>query len=295
MPVIPPFVRAQFGGGGTQAASITSKSPVPALAGAVGVLGASATARVPVSATASAAAALGCSLVYGGGTILAIPAQFSAAGNSTATDAAYRAAAALTVSVGAATTSVLAGFGSTTPLLTTQAGLPPTTNAAGNSMGTLSAITGVLATFSGGGTPAASLWSPAGMTKNGNLVLPKVTAGAWSQITGWTAETATYPNSTVTLDALIAQGSKANATVSVSLVWTPGWTANSNSLAVRIMQNGTQVAASTTSTTSPAQASASVAVALGDKFTVEVADTSSFGGIWPSTITGGTSSELKII
>ncbi|WP_330185032.1 hypothetical protein OHB26_16455 [Nocardia sp. NBC_01503] len=289
--VIPPFIRASFAGAGTGAATYTSSSTFPAQAGATGVLAADVTVRQPMSVGFGATGTLGYALAFGPGTTRVLPAQFGANATSTATDAAFGCRAALAVTVNSASSPLLATFGGA-GLLTTQLGPPPTVNAAGSTMGSLSATTGVLANFSGTGAAAATLFAPSGMNKNGSQSGPS--NGNWTQVTGWTADTANFPGSSVSTDALAGQGTKAGATVATSISWAPSTGFINNTLGIRIKQNGTPIATAAPTTTSPAHVSAVVTVSPGDKFTVEVQDDSGYPPNWKSTINGGASSYLQI-
>ncbi|MFF2555766.1 hypothetical protein ACFVUS_32480 [Nocardia sp. NPDC058058] len=289
--VIPPFIRASFTGAGVLAAPYTLSSALPVQVGATGTLSAAVAVQQPMQIGFDTAGSMGYALAFGAGVTRILPAQFGATATSTATDAAFGCKAVLTLTVNGASAPALATFGAT-GVLTTQSGPPPTVNAAGSGMGTLVAVTGVNASFTGGGSAAASLFAPSGMTKNGNQNGPS--NGNWTQLTGWTADTAHYPGSTVVTDALTAQGVKTNALVAVSIAWAPAGQFVPNTLAVRIKQNTTVIAFSSSSTTSPAQASATVSIAPGDKFTVEVQDTSGYPPNWKATITGGATSALQI-
>ncbi|WP_405164700.1 hypothetical protein OG203_06170 [Nocardia sp. NBC_01499] len=291
VPVIPSFLRANFAGTGALAASYTGSSMVPAQGGAIGALAATVTVKQPIVAVFGGTGALGYSLAFGAGTTRALPAQFGATGTAAATDAAYGCTATLAVTVDTVSCPMLATFGGS-GLLATSSGPPPTVNAAANGSGTLSAITGVYATFGGTGTLALSQFAPSGMIKNGDGSGP--TSASWTQITDWTADKVTFPGSKVSSNALVAQGNKANATVSASIAWTPGAAFNTNVLGIRIRRNGTTIAVTAGSSSSPAQASAVVAVSAGDLFTVELQDTSPNPKLWTTNITGGSSSALQI-
>lgn len=107
---------------------------------------------------------------------------------------------------------------------------------------------------------------PSRMTKNGTQNFTT----SWALLTGWTANTGTYPGSTVVSNALQVQGGKTGATISVSLPYTSsfGYTKTA-----RILLNGTVIATgdgvSANSGTMTATAS-NVTLADGDDVTVEV-------------------------
>ncbi|WP_029925521.1 hypothetical protein [Nocardia otitidiscaviarum] len=58
----------------------------------------------------------------------------------------------------------------------------------------------------------AETFAPSGMTKNGNFTIP----GSYTQVTSWTADTTGYPGSTLSGNGLVAQGSKAGASLTSS-------------------------------------------------------------------------------
>ncbi|WP_343466455.1 hypothetical protein AAI421_13345 [Rhodococcus aetherivorans] len=107
---------------------------------------------------------------------------------------------------------------------------------------------------------------PSGMTKTGTQNLTT----SWALLAGWTANTGTYPGSTVVSNALQAQGAKANATISASLPFTSSF---SYTKTARILLNGTVIATgdgvSTNNGTMTATAS-NVTLADGDDVTIEV-------------------------
>lgn len=115
-------------------------------------------------------------------------------------------------------------------------------------------------------TSVAVLFAPSGMTKNGTQ--PFTTS--WAQLNGWTANTGTYPGSTVVNNALQVQGSKPDATIAVSLPYSSTF---SNNRRARIKVNGTVVATSagfTANSGTITVTATGVAVADGDDITIEV-------------------------
>ncbi|WP_159844957.1 hypothetical protein [Nocardia sp. CY41] len=58
------------------------------------------------------------------------------------------------------------------------------------------------------------------MTKNGTQIWPD--NGTWTLITVWTADTTTYPGSSVVSDKLAVQGTKSSATLSASIPFSGG-------------------------------------------------------------------------
>lgn len=63
---------------------------------------------------------------------------------------------------------------------------------------------------------ALSAFLPAGMTKNGTFTL---SATAYTQVTGWLADTTNYPGSTLSGDDLVAQAAGTGKTISASVLW----------------------------------------------------------------------------
>ncbi|AUM18213.1 MULTISPECIES: hypothetical protein [Rhodococcus] len=118
---------------------------------------------------------------------------------------------------------------------------------------------------------AAEVWSaitfqPSGMTKNGTQNFTT----SWALLTGWTANTGTYPGSTVVNNALDVQGGKTGATISVSLPYTGSFT---NPHTARILLNGVVIATGTPNGAASGTMTATatdVAVVDTDKVSVEV-------------------------
>ncbi|OOL26831.1 hypothetical protein GQ85_42605 [Rhodococcus rhodochrous] len=104
------------------------------------------------------------------------------------------------------------------------------------------------------------------MTKSGTQSFTT----SWALLTSWTADTGTYPGSTVVSNALQVQGGKSDATIAVSLPYSSSFSYNRQA---RIKVNGTIVATSAayTATSGTITVSATgVAVADVDGVTVEV-------------------------
>lgn len=105
-----------------------------------------------------------------------------------------------------------------------------------------------------------------GMTKNGTQNFTT----SWALLTGWTADTGTYPGSTVVSNALQVQGGKTGATISVSLPFTGSFTQGH---IARIKLNGVVIATGpsngASSGTMTVMAS-NLTLADGDDVTVEV-------------------------
>ncbi|MFX0581172.1 hypothetical protein [Nocardia nepalensis] len=275
---------------GTGMASVTAAPVVPTGAGVSGIGRLTASTGLPVSASGAATltARTGMPLLAGAtGSALATvsqPSAYTGIGGLTAVTqvievAAFSGGGGL---AGPITSGTASGRG-TLSIIT--AG-----SAAFGTVGSASAATGGPVVWSGSGTLSAVVtpgFKPSGMTKNGT----QSSSSSWTQVTGWSADTANYPGSTVSSNALVSQGGKASATVSASVAWTGG--TFGNSIQVRVKQNGTVIATGTTATSSPSTASATVTVGNGDLITVEVIDNSQWSA-YPATVTSGASTYTRI-
>ncbi|MFC9475431.1 hypothetical protein ACFTS5_24865 [Nocardia sp. NPDC056952] len=186
---------------------------------------------------------------------------------------------------------------------------PVVVAAGGSGAGSLSARTGQSVTLSGGGMLAVVQGAPVGTTGSGGLVagssakagvdmvhtgagqlslvavpsfapsgMTKSTAWAgmttaWTNVIGWAADTTSYPGSVVQSDGVVAQSTKAAATLSASIVLTaPG--AMSANVTLQLTVNNVVVATGT-ATTVPSSGSATVnvsavrAIAAGDVVRVQ--------------------------
>lgn len=88
-------------------------------------------------------------------------------------------------------------------------------------------------------------FAASGMTKNSTMTW--ASSSTWVLITSWTANTATYPGSSVTSNRLNVQGSKTNATVSASVPYTGGFF-NRNHTIRLVDQSGNVIATGATIT-----------------------------------------------
>ncbi|WP_157119808.1 hypothetical protein [Nocardia xishanensis] len=151
-------------------------------------------------------------------------------------DALFEAVGALAVSATPSCTATFSGTGILSAL-----GVPAAT-AALSGAGTLSATGYPTATvaFSGAGTLSATAvtFSPSGMTKNGTQTW--AVNSTWTTITSWTANTGTYPGSSVDgSHRLVVQGSKSNATVAAQVPFTGSFGGTHQ---IRVVdQNGTVI------------------------------------------------------
>lgn len=104
------------------------------------------------------------------------------------------------------------------------------------------------------------------MTKNGTQNFTT----SWAKATSWTANTGTYPGSTVVNNDLQVQGSKSDATITVSLPYTGSFSYTRNA---RILHNGVVIATGAGWTTTSGTLSVTatdVSVADGDDISVEI-------------------------
>lgn len=137
--------------------------------------------------------------------------------------------------------TALAEFTATAGLTTTTYG---SSVAAFTAAGTTSAplVASAGAPFSGAGTlgAVAVSFAPSGMTKNGSVAW--TTGTAWVTIQNWTANTGTYPGSSVDgSHRLVVQGSKTGATISGQAAYTGGGFARTHSIRV-VDQTGAVIA-----------------------------------------------------
>lgn len=86
---------------------------------------------------------------------------------------------------------------------------------------------------------AVAVFAPSGMSKNGTQTWQ--TSATWIPITSWTANTGTYPGSSVASDRLVVQGSKTNATISASIPFSGGIFSSAHTVRL-VTQSGTVIA-----------------------------------------------------
>ncbi len=259
IPVVVPFIRADTTGAGTLLAPTTASVTAQGISSASGQLAAqyapSQSGAVGFESGGSARARVAAGL----SAKVLVTAGFGSAGRAAAINAIARGAGELSATVVPHSGAVSAFHGTATMIGVLV--LPPVS---------------VSAPLTGGGSLTATAvpgFRPSGMNKSGTQPGP-ATQNAWVQVINWTADTANYPGSTVDTNALVSQGAHASATIVGSVGWTVGTFANV--IAVRLKKNGTVIATGTSA--NPATASATVAVAAGDRITLEVTDTSQ----WPS-------------
>lgn len=117
--------------------------------------------------------------------------------------------------------------------------------------------------------PPPASFVPSAMTKTTPTYAVTTSYGL---VTGWLAETATYPGSSVSSNGLVAQAAKVGATCAASLVVTNA--ANAINCTLRLKLNGTVIATGTaTSVTgfgsTTVAVSTTATVAASDSLTVE--------------------------
>ncbi|MRH86174.1 hypothetical protein GFY24_01620 [Nocardia sp. SYP-A9097] len=121
---------------------------------------------------------------------------------------------------------------------------------------------------------------PSSMNKSGTLPIPL----SYADVTGWTADTAGYPGSTLSGNGLRNQGAKLAATITATLVFSGG---NSGSLIqqAKIMVNNVAVGApgSATGASGTLIATATTSLVDGDIVTVQAVCNAGLAA-WASTI-----------
>ncbi|MFI6368939.1 hypothetical protein ACIBG0_40210 [Nocardia sp. NPDC050630] len=125
---------------------------------------------------------------------------------------------------------------------------------------------------------------PSGMTKNG----AQATTTSFADITGWTADTGTYPGSSVNSNtSLVAQAAKTGATLTANIPFSGGTYTFGTGTQVRILVNGTVVGTGTAVQASSGTATCTVTgqtIASGDLVKVQIL-ASGYSG-QPSVTTG---------
>jgi hypothetical protein len=167
-------------------------------------------ALIPVAITTAAAAATGVAGIIGVPVAVVVATAAASATGSAA------------VTVGAVTTAAASGSGT-----------------ASNAVA-LAAIGTCAAAGSGVASHVVTTFRPSGMTKNGTLAWAG--SAAWVTITNWTANTGTYPGSSVDgSHRLVVQGSKTSASISGQAAYTGGGFARTHSIRL-IDQSGNVIA-----------------------------------------------------
>ncbi len=127
-------------------------------------------------------------------------------------------------------------------------------------------------------------FAPSGMTKSGSA---QALTTSYAVITSWTADTITYPGSTLSGNGVLVQGGKSGATVAASLVLSGGF---SYTATCRILINGVVVATGSGTSGTPATVSTTAAVANGDVVTVEAI----YSGVSAPSVATGSSTFVRI-
>ncbi|MGV9823358.1 hypothetical protein [Nocardia xishanensis] len=265
IPVIVPFIRADTTGVGALLAAAIVSVPELGTSSAAGQLTALYTPSQSGAVGFESGGSAGAHVAAGLSAKVLVSAGFGSDGRAAAINAIARGTGELSATVVPHSDAVSAFYGTATMIGVLV--LPPVS---------------VSAPLTGGGTLTATAvpgFRPSGMNKSGTQPGPN-TQNAWVQLINWTADTANYPGSTVDTDALVSQGARAAATITGSAGWTNGM--YSNAIAVRLKKNGTIIATGTSA--NPATASATVAVAQGDRITIEVTDTSQWPAFSTATI-----------
>lgn len=89
-------------------------------------------------------------------------------------------------------------------------------------------------------TATVVTFTPSGMTKNGTQTWATGGTSSWTTITTWTANTGTYPGSSITSNRLVVQGSKTNATLTANAAFTGGTFSRAHRIRL-VDQSGTQI------------------------------------------------------
>jgi hypothetical protein len=133
---------------------------------------------------------------------------------------------------------------------------------------------------------AAVAFVPSGMNLNSNFTIPS----SYTTMTGFVADTTNYPGSSVVSNGLIVQTTYATATVTANIPWTSSF---SETVTVRLLQNGTVIATGTgvagTSGTSTCTVTG-VSVTASDSITAQIVGTQNNFG----TATAGTNCYVRV-
>ncbi|WP_280412519.1 hypothetical protein [Nocardia asiatica] len=134
------------------------------------------------------------------------------------------------------------------------------------------------------GFTAAAGFVPSGMTKSGSA---QTLTTSYAVITGWTADTANYPGSTLSGNGVVAQGAKTNATLTANLALSGGfsWT-----VTARLLVNGSVVATGSGTSSTPATVSTTHNINNGDVVTVEAI----FSGVSAPAVQTGSGTYVRI-
>ncbi|MFF0528287.1 hypothetical protein ACFYT3_07835 [Nocardia amikacinitolerans] len=268
IPVVVPFIRADMAGDGALFTVATAKVVTDGTNSGAGRLSMALAVHVLGLADFGSSGSANARVAGGAATVVVVSAGFGGDGHTMTTNAVARGGGELSAVV-VPTAGAVSTFHGTATVIGV---LPPPVETAS-------------APLSGGGSLTAAVvpgFSASGMNKSGTQPGPNA-QNAWIQVISWTADTANYPGSTVDTNALLAKGAKASAAIAGSVGWTQG--TYPNSISARLKQNGVVVATGTPA--NPALANATVAVAAGDRFTLEVSDGSGWAAYSAATINAG--------
>lgn len=169
----------------------------------------------------------------------------------------------------------------------------PAATAAFTGAGSLTAplVASSTAPFTGAGTLGATAmtFTPSGMNKSGSYTMTT----SYAEVTTWTADTGTYPGSSLSGNGLVAQGSTSNATVTAQIaVQLPGNSQTQN-VDIQFYKNGSligtapasPVACPVSTTTNVLGTLTGVSLAQGDVITIRTKKTNSFSATVVATNT----------
>lgn len=133
--------------------------------------------------------------------------------------------------------------------------------------------------------PPGAAFQPSGMILSAAFTPTLV--NNYTTIPNWTADAA-YPGSTISSDGLVAQGTKAGATIAASCLVANSYFLSAYSCTLRLLVNGaTAVTGSATSIpasgTGTATASITYDIAAGDVLTVQVSITNNQLAVQPTS------------
>lgn len=177
--------------------------------------------------------------------------------------------------------TALAQFSASTSMTVTNY---PAASASFTGAGSLAAplVASTTAPFTGAGTlsAVAVTFTPSGMNKSGTYN-PGTT---YAEVPGWTADTATYPGSSLSGNGLIVQGNISNGTISGQLSCQVPSNSTTHSVDMQFYKNGTTLLGTTTPVSCPAGVTTVVTGSLtnvnlvaGDIITVRTKKSNAFG------------------
>lgn len=170
----------------------------------------------------------------------------------------------------------------------------PTAAATFTAAGTLSGpiVASTAAPFTGAGTLSATAitLNPSGMNKNGSYTM----STSYTEVPSWTADTATYPGSSLSGNGLVVQGTTTNAVITAQIaVQLPGNSQKQN-VDIQIYRNGSTllgtvpaspVACPVSTTTNVTGSLSNVSLNAGDVITIRTRKTNSFSATVVATNT----------